>query len=124
MLTTHNIDEAAKLCDHVAIIHHGRLVAHDTPAAIQSQSLAASSVSARFDRSLESAEVPVFATATATTRSHDGFGLRIESRDSSQTVAEVVRWSDEHGTALLDIQVTRPNLEDVFLELTAEQEQR
>jgi ABC-2 type transport system ATP-binding protein len=99
LLTTHYLDEAQALCDRVAIIKEGRIVAEGPPAELG----ASSSRSRGAWRSAESGEIEARETDDPTALLHQ------------LTSAALAR-----GEALRDLSVTRPSLEDVYLELTAE----
>jgi ABC-2 type transport system ATP-binding protein len=99
LLTTHYLDEAQALCDRVAIVKEGRIVAEGPPA-----QLGASSSRYRIAwRSSETGELETRETPDPTALLHQ------------LTSAALAR-----GEALQDLSVTRPSLEDVYLELTAE----
>ena len=75
LLTTHYIEEADKLCDRVAIVDEGRIVAMGTPEEIRSQTLGQARVEVRCERPLATVEPPLWADADAGAdqrRSSDG----------------------------------------------------
>ena len=99
LLTTHYLDEAQALCDRVAIVKEGRIVAEGPPA-----SLGASS--SRYRVAWRSAE-----TGELVTR---------ETEDPTALLHQLTSAALARGESLRDLSVTRPSLEDVYLELTAE----
>ena len=117
LLTTHYIEEAQRLCDGLAIIDHGRIIATGSPAELIEKSNALPQLTVRTARPLDPQELrglpAVEDVATA-----DGEGLRLRSRSVSRAVIEVVNLLESQNNELLDIQIHRPSLEDVFIELT------
>ena len=100
LLTTHYLDEAQALCDRVAIVKDGRIVAEGAPA-----------------------ELGVAATYRVTWR--DPSSGEVESRQTEDPTAllhQLTSAALARGEALRDLSVTRPSLEDVYLDLTAEEE--
>jgi ABC-2 type transport system ATP-binding protein len=97
LLTTHYLDEAQALCDRVAIVKEGRFVAEGPPAAL-------SAGSARY---------------RVTWRSEDGELAARETDDPTALLHQLTSAALARGEPLRDLSVTRPTLEDVYLELTA-----
>lgn len=119
-LTTHLMEEAEKLCDRVAIVDHGRVVANDTPAALV-RSLGADS---RVLFNLESSYDPqaLKSISSVTRVEQDGqrvivYGRTVQS-GQSPLIAEVANTLSAQGIAFSDIRMEQPSLEDVFLQLT------
>jgi ABC-2 type transport system ATP-binding protein len=118
ILTTHFMEEAEKLCDHVAILDHGKIVVLDTPAAlIRSLGMEERVVftlkgilPAGFKESL-SGEVSV---------EIQGDLVTISGKNGRKTplVSEVVSKLSEQALSFSDLRTEQPNLEDVFLRLT------
>ena len=98
LLTTHYLDEAQALCDRVAIVKEGRFVAEGPPA-----SLGAGSTRYR-----------------VTWRDEDGALQTRETDDPTALLHQLTSAALARGERLRDLSVTRPTLEDVYLELTAE----
>jgi len=118
LLTTHYIEEADKLCDRVAIIDEGRIVAMGTPAEIRARTLGHARVEIRCERPLPDGDPPAFADAEPAVVSGDRRTITVATTKPARTVAELVRWVDAIGVELADVQLRRPSLEDVFIELT------
>lgn len=114
-LTTHLMEEAERLCDRVAIIEHGRIVDHDTPAGLVARHCPQRTV--------------------VVTTAHDGAADRFAALDSvdavtsdgprhtvrgrgDDLVTEVVHCLSEHGMRVTAFRTEEPALEDVFLTLT------
>jgi ABC-2 type transport system ATP-binding protein len=118
LLTTHYIEEAEKLCDRVAIVDEGRIVAMGTPDAIRSRTLGHARVEIRCGQPLPAIAVPRWPDVDAMRISDDRQSIVVETRNAARTVVDLVRWIDQHGIELADVHVKRPSLEDVFIELT------
>jgi ABC-2 type transport system ATP-binding protein len=98
LLTTHYLDEAQALCDRVAIVKDGRIVAEGAPG-----ELGAASTRYR-----------------VTWRSTDGEAHARELEDPTALLHQLTSAALARGEPLQDLSVTRPSLEDIYLELTAE----
>jgi ABC-2 type transport system ATP-binding protein len=118
LLTTHYIEEAERLCDRVAIVDEGRIIALGSPREIQQRTLGHSRVEVQTDRPLERADPPESIRAEKVVWSEDGRTLTVSSAHPARTVVELVKWIDQQGAELTDIHLKRPTLEDVFIELT------
>jgi len=118
LLTTHYIEEAEKLCDRVAIIDEGRIVAMGTPEEIRSRTLGQARVEVRCERPLGDVDPPVWADADRPQISTDRLTIVVGTRKPARTLVDLVRWIDQLGVELADVQLRRPSLEDVFIELT------
>ncbi len=99
LLTTHYLDEAQQLCDRVAIIKSGRILAEGPPATL-------SEASARYRVSW---------------RDQQGELLSREVDDPTELLHQLTGDALARGETLTDCSVVRPSLEDVYLELTADQ---
>ncbi len=118
VMTTHYIEEAERLCDRVAIIDSGRVVAIGTPRELQERSAAKSAIEIACDRSLTGMALPEWPEAISSTLSGDGRRLIVNSARPARTLVEIVKWVDGQGIELEDVHLKRPTLEDVFIELT------
>ena len=110
-LTTHFMDEAQYLADRVAVIARGRIVAEGTPATIAGRDEMLTKVAFRV--SDPSAELPALG------QEPDGRGgWTIGSEDPTRALHELTGWSLANDVALTMLEVSRPSLEDVYLEIT------
>ena len=116
VLTTHYLEEAERLCDRLAVIHNGTIVALETPAALLA-GLGREIVELRVDGSAE--------LALAALRSHgvvDGDGFAIGSTLTlplhDRTPADALAAIDRSGVGASSISTRRPTLDDVYLRLT------
>jgi len=117
LLTTHYIEEAERLCDRVAIIDQGRIIAMDTPSKLQQQSRAASTIVVTCDKAVP-AQRPVWAEAIESSVDSTGHTLTVNSRRPASTLVDLIKWIDHSGLELVDVHLKKPRLEDVFIELT------
>jgi len=118
LLTTHYIEEAEKLCDRVAIVDEGRIVAMGTPREIQERILANSTIEIELAEPLGNLALPEWAEATRTTLDDRRKCIFVTTGRPARIVVEMVKWLDENGIDLADIHIKRPSLEDAFIELT------
>ena len=116
LLTTHYIEEAHQLCDRIAIVDHGKVIALGKPDELIANSGTRPRVAVKSARPLDRGALlalPGVADARA-----DGDGVEIKTSDVSRTVIELVKLLDAQANELLDLSIQRPSLEDVFIELT------
>jgi ABC-2 type transport system ATP-binding protein len=118
LLTTHYIEEAERLCDRVAIIDEGRIIAMGTPREIQERTLANSTIEVECATPLANGSLPHWQGAERVELDERGATISVSSRRPARTVVEMVKWLDERGIELADIRIRRPSLEDAFIELT------
>lgn len=116
LLSTHDLDEAAELCDQVAILDGGRVVAMAPPAELIGRSSSLSRVTVRTAPRLTRALIESLPHGMGANCRDDSWVL--ETAAPNRLLADLVRRVEEAGAELLDVQVRRPSLEDVFLELT------
>jgi ABC-2 type transport system ATP-binding protein len=118
LLTTHFMEEAERLCDRVAILDHGVIVALDTPAALI-HSLEAEQ---RVIFSLDGGLSPALENALSRVGRLEvnGEQVTVHGKDGRnvQLVGEVVSLLTGGGVAFRDLRTEQPTLEDVFLSLT------
>lgn len=117
LLTTHYIEEAERLCDRVAIVDQGKIIAIGTPREIQARTLGQSLIEIRTTLPMP-AEVPQFEYAEKPSLNAERTTLAVYSTRPARTLPELVKWIDQNGLDLEDIHLKRPTLEDVFIELT------
>ncbi|HSZ38572.1 MAG TPA: ATP-binding cassette domain-containing protein [Trebonia sp.] len=119
LLTTHYMEEADQLCDRVAIMDHGRVLALDTPAALKRSIGADTIVTVRTTGDPErlgellTAEV---AGVARTRASDDRLELHVQGGD--RLVPRIVLAAEQGGFDLLDVSIAEPSLETVFINLT------
>jgi ABC-2 type transport system ATP-binding protein len=116
LLTTHMMDEAERLADHVAIIDHGRLIALDTPAGLTGVQNA---TVVRFiaPAGLDCAKLAALPSACKAKEIRPGTYL-IETEATPALLAELTVWLRDQGVTLSELRVGHGSLEDLFLRLT------
>jgi len=117
LITTHYIEEAERLCDRVAIVDQGKIIALGTPREIQAKTLGTSRVEIVTVEPMPE-EIPTFEYAEKAVLSDDRKSLSVHSSRPARTLPGLVKWIDQIGLDLEDIHLKRPTLEDVFIELT------
>jgi ABC-2 type transport system ATP-binding protein len=117
VLTTHYIEEAQQLCDRLAVVDHGQIIATGTPRELIAAAKAPPHVT------FTAARVPdarrLEALAAVTSASVEGDRAVLHTTQPSRTIIDLVNWiqSDEQNE-LIDLHIHKPSLEDVFIELT------
>jgi ABC-2 type transport system ATP-binding protein len=111
LLTTHYMDEANELADRVAVISNGRIVAEGPPATLGHREMAAARV--RYRAPSGCTPPPALGARVGS----DGF-VELRPDDLTHALHELTGWAMEHGVHLDGLEVVRPSLEDVYLELT------
>ena len=113
LLTTHYMDEAQNLADRLAVIDRGKIVAEGTPDTIGGRRSAGTTI--RFDaRGLPVDAIPLNHVAVA-----EGI-VEVLTENPTRDLHALTAWAVSGGHTLEDLTVTRPSLEDVYLELTDE----
>jgi ABC-2 type transport system ATP-binding protein len=116
-LTTHFMDEAEYLADRVMVIADGRVVAEGPPGTIGGRQRAAAEIRFTLPPDTRPDDLPV----TVREALADGNGQRVVLRAPSPipVLAPLIDWAQARGVDLSDLEVRRPSLEDIYLELTA-----
>ena len=117
LLTTHYIEEAEKLCDRVAIVDEGRIIAFGTPREIQDRARASATIELETAQPV-AADLPQWAEAEKSVLDARRTRISVASRKPARTVVEMIKWLEASGLELADIRIARPTLEDAFIELT------
>jgi ABC-2 type transport system ATP-binding protein len=113
VLVTHFMKEAEYLCDRVALLHHGRVIAVNTPAGLASG--AGQRVSFRPRGALDPAALRALPGVSGV-RSEDG---RIEVAGGGDLVAAVMELLVSRGVVPLETRLEQSSLEDAFMQMTA-----
>jgi ABC-2 type transport system ATP-binding protein len=122
LLTTHYMEEADQLCDRVAIMDHGRILALDTPGALK-QSIGADTVvtvKAAGDAGRLGGLLSAAIEGVTRTRPVDG-GLELHVKGSDRLIPTIVLAAERGGFDLSDVSVAEPSLETVFISLTGKE---
>lgn len=118
VLTTHYIEEAERLCDRVAIVDQGRVIAIGAPRDLVASTFGSSRIEIRLSAALALDETPPETEGAKTHLSTDRTLLTVTAEKPARAIVDFVKWIDQRGLELADIHLKRPTLEDVFLELT------
>jgi ABC-2 type transport system ATP-binding protein len=116
LLVTHFMEEAQRLCDRVALLHHGRLVTVDSPAALATRSGSDQRVGFIPSEPIQDE----WLRSLPEVRDITHHGDRVEISGTGNLVGAVARVLIAHGIAPDDLRVEQTSLEDAFVALTAE----
>jgi ABC-2 type transport system ATP-binding protein len=122
LLTTHYMEEADRLCQRVAIMDHGKILALDTPAALK-QSIGADTVvtvKATGDVGRLAETLARDVAGVTRTRQVDG-GVQLHVQGGDRLIPRVVSAAEHDGFDLADLSVSEPSLETVFINLTGKE---
>jgi ABC-2 type transport system ATP-binding protein len=118
-LTTHYMDEADRLCDRVAIVDTGRIVALDTPVALKSSVPGASRIELQFEPDLPNGIADLETLpAVKSVRALGNATYRISSDRGPASAQELIELAREHKLELKSLSVQSTTLDDVFLHYT------
>jgi len=120
LLTTHQIDEADRLAQRVAIIDRGRLIALNTPEQIKISTEGMRALEVKILNAEEPQRwIPIISGAEGVDNVFLAEGkIRILSKDLSQIIPAVVNLVGQHGGKIENISVAQPTLEDAYINLT------
>lgn len=116
ILTTHYMEEAEQLCDRVAIMDHGRIIAEGTPRELVSGLSADSCLVFRCPSALDAARLAGLPAVTQVLRG--GEEVELFSGHPQETLGALIDLTRAAGVEISDLHVRRPTLEDLFIELT------
>lgn len=117
VVTTHDLDEAARLADHVVIIDHGKVVADGSPSELMSSGPSDHLLfGAPADLDVAALSSHLGAEVTQTTRGE----YRVDAAPTPATIAALTGWLAERDLPLADLRAERQRLDDVFRRLTGE----
>jgi ABC-2 type transport system ATP-binding protein len=119
LLTTHYMEEADFLCDRLAIIDHGKLLALDTPQALKRSTGADSYVTVHATGDLHALQEVLARDVPGVERTELIEGtVRLLMKGTEGVLPSVVGAAERGGFTVTDLSVTEPTLETVFIELT------
>jgi ABC-2 type transport system ATP-binding protein len=119
LLTTHYMEEADQLCNRVAIMDHGRILALDTPAGLKQSIGADTIVKVRATGELDRFEGVIQRDLEGVTRTRQIDGaVEAHVQGASQLLPKLMSIADHSGFQIVDLSVTEPSLETVFINLT------
>jgi ABC-2 type transport system ATP-binding protein len=122
LITTHYMDEADRLCDRIAIVDHGKLVALDSPAALKASVPGSNVIEAQFDGAPPDWEQRLHDLSDVTSVQHQGSGMyRVLTSNGSLTTTELVEAAVKAGVTVRSLSVQNTTLDDVFVHYTGRQ---
>ena len=122
LLTTHYMEEADRLCERVAIMDHGKILALDTPAALKQSIGADTVVTVKATGDVGGLAEALERDVTGVTRARvmDG-GVQLHVQGNDRLVPRVVAAAERAGFDLIDLSISEPSLETVFINLTGKE---
>jgi ABC-2 type transport system ATP-binding protein len=122
LLTTHYMEEADQLCERVAIMDHGKILALDTPAALKQSVDADTVVTVKTggDPGRLAALLTREVAGVTRTRRADG-GVQLHVQGSDRLVPRIVLAAERGGFDVVDLSISEPSLETVFINLTGKE---
>jgi ABC-2 type transport system ATP-binding protein len=124
LLTTHYMEEADQLSDRIGIIDQGKIIALDTPDSlkqrINQQEVVRMEISG-WHQELSTALEGLPNTANLVTRHLDGeslYEVSLQTANSRAVLPGIIQTVNQNGTHLVNMNIVRPSLEDVFINLT------
>jgi ABC-2 type transport system ATP-binding protein len=118
LLTTHYMEEADQLCERLAVMDHGRILALDTPAGLKKSVGADTIVSVQVDGDAGALAEALRALEGSTDAQVVDGGVRLYVQGSNGVVPRVVTTAEHVGATVTDLHVEEPTLETVFITLT------
>jgi len=116
VLTTHYIEEAERLCDRVAIVDHGKVIAEGTPRELKQRSGDTTRVEVRLAKPASNGSLSQLDGVTDA-REVDGAYV-LHCHRSAPAIVALVKHLDAEQNELVSLEIATPSLEDVFIELT------
>jgi ABC-2 type transport system ATP-binding protein len=116
LLTTHYMEEAERLCDRVAIVDHGHLIALGTPAELIAKLQARNVIEFTSEPRLEQSVVQAIDGCAGVTAHGDGWLVSVHSL--AEAVPELIATVEKQGAKLVSLSTHEATLEDLFVSLT------
>ena len=122
LITTHYMDEADRLCDRIAIVDHGKLVALDSPIALKASVPGSNVIEVQFENAPADWEEKLHNLEDVTSIKHEGAGMyRVLTSNGSRTTTQLVETAVHSGVAIKSLSVQNTTLDDVFVHYTGRQ---
>lgn len=118
VLTTHYLDEAEALCDRVAIVDYGKLMALGTPTELKRKVMGGDVVEAEFERLPNTAYEALTGWKFALQVKRRENTLTVLVRNGAEAVPRIIELVNEHGGKIRTVTLREPTLDDVFLHFT------
>jgi ABC-2 type transport system ATP-binding protein len=116
VMTTHYIEEAERLCDRVAIVDHGTVIALGTPRELKERSGDKTRLEVRLARPEPQERLKNLEGASDCRILGDSYILQCQR--PPQAIVSLVKYLESQGNELISLEIATPSLEDVFIELT------
>ena len=116
LLTTHYIEEAERLCDRVAIVDHGQVIAHGTPRELKQRSAGTTRIEVSLAHAAADGDLRALEGVTDCRAVDSRYVLH--STRPPQTIVALVKHLESSQNELQSLEMAAPSLEDVFIELT------
>lgn len=114
-LTTHDMDEANQLCNRIAVINRGKLVAIDAPERLRMATSGLRSVEVSFEGAVDSGVLAGFPGVSTVKKLGDKF--KLYTADPGQVVTSLVSYSVSNGLRIVSLNTLAPSLEDAYVAL-------
>jgi ABC-2 type transport system ATP-binding protein len=119
LITTHYMDEADRLCDRIAIVDHGKLVALDSPRALKASVPGENVIEVQFDNMTADWEERLRTLDSVASVQPEGAGMyRILSHDGSLSTTQLVAMAIHDNVKVKSLSVQSTTLDDVFVHYT------
>ncbi len=118
VMTTHYMEEADRLCERVAIIDRGRLLALDRPEALKRQAPGGTLIEFTFDGEAVPLDEVARRLPGVTRVEANRHVLRVFAVRAGEVIPPMVREAEQRGRMIVDIHLTPPSLETLFISLT------
>ena len=116
VLTTHYIEEAERLCDRVAIVDHGKVIASGSPRELKQRSEHTSRIEAKFAKPASNGTLKGL-DGVVDAREVDGTYV-LHCQKTAPAIVALVKHLESESNELVSLEISSPSLEDVFIELT------
>jgi ABC-2 type transport system ATP-binding protein len=116
LITTHYMDEAQILCDRIAIMDGGQIIALDTSAGLINRLGAQATIDCRLDGKATSSDIREFPGVTGVRHANERF--MVYTTAMQPTLEALLTYAAQSSIPMTDLQVRTPSLEDVFLDMT------
>jgi len=116
VLTTHYIEEAERLCDRVAIVDHGQIIAQGTPRELKQTSADKTRIEVRLAREASEEKLRALEGVSDCRTLNGSYVLHCQR--PPQAIVSLVKHLEAETNELVSLEISSPSLEDVFIELT------
>ena len=117
-MTTHYMEEADRLCERLAIVDHGKLLALDTPEGLRARAPGGTLIELTLDGAAEPLLAAAGSLAGLSRLDGEGMILRAHAERVAEAIPALLRVAEAAGRIPLDIRLTPPSLETLFVSLT------